>query len=57
MNMYAIATNIIRKGSRTRNHDNGVTPALQIKLRIQVQRRTTIIFIIKMTVVLDTEQL
>jgi len=49
-----MATNIIIKGINTRNHDRGVTPALQIKLRIQVQRRTIIILIINTMNVLDT---
>jgi len=53
-NMYAMAINIIIKGKRTRNHDRGVTPALQMRLRIQVQRRMTKIFIIKTMNVLET---
>jgi len=55
--MYAMTTNIMIKGKRTRNHDRGVTPALQMRLRIQVQRRMTEIFIIKTMNVLETWQL
>lgn len=56
-NMYAMTINIMRKGSNTRNHDRGVTPALQMRLRIQVHRRITKIFIIKTMKVLETWQL
>jgi hypothetical protein len=52
-----MAINMMMNGMRTRNHDRGVTPALQIKFKIQVHKRTTAILMRKMTKVLDTWQL
>lgn len=53
-NNAARAMNIIKKGRRTRNQDKVGTPALQMRFRIQVHNRTTIILIMKMMNVLDT---
>jgi hypothetical protein len=47
-------TNINKNGRSNRNHDNPGTPASQIKLRIHVQSKTYIIFIINMTKMLET---
>ena len=57
MNNIAISTNMIIIGNKTRNHDKLGTPALQIKLRIHVQRRTYPSLIKKMSVVFETPQL
>ena len=50
-------TNISKNGNKTNNQDISECPSLQIKLRIQVQKRTYIILKIKTTVVFGTIQL
>lgn len=57
MNNNAINKNIKINGSNTRNHDKLGTPAMQIKLRIQVQRRMYAKLIRKIIEVFDTPQL
>jgi hypothetical protein len=52
--MNAMATNMVRKGRSTRNHDRGVAPALQMRFKIHVHKRTTMILIAKIINVLDT---
>jgi len=41
-------------GTRTKNQESGVAPALHIKFNIQVQKRTYINLIKKINIVLET---
>jgi hypothetical protein len=55
MKTIPIITNISKNGNSIKNHDRPGTPALQIKLRIQVHNNTYINLIMKITKTLDTE--
>ena len=47
-------TNKRINGKRINNHEIPVCPSLHIKFKIQVQKRTYIIFIVKTNIVLGT---